>query len=135
VIRETIRTIWKAEPGGIPGNDDLGAMSAWFVFAAMGMHPQTPGRAELLLASPLFPRIEVNRANGPRIIIRAPEASMDTFYVRSLRLDGRSHARAWLPESFVMRGGTLDYALGTTPNLSWGSAAADRPVSFGPGVK
>ena len=130
VIRETVKTIWKAEPSGIPGNDDLGAMSAWFVWAAIGMHPQTPGRAELLLASPLFPRIVVHRERGPQIIIRAPEASMGTFYVQSVRLDGRPHGRAWVPESFVTRGGTLDYSLATTPNLSWASAAADRPVSF-----
>lgn len=71
VIRETIKTIWRDQPNGIPGNDDLGAMSAWFVWAAMGMHPQTPGRAELLLASPLFPRVVVHRDRGPSITIRA----------------------------------------------------------------
>ena len=131
VIRETIKTIWKAEPAGIPGNDDLGAMSAWFVFAAMGIHPQTPGRAELLLASPLFPHVVIHRERGPQITIRAPQASMETFYVQALRLDGQPYGRAWLPESFVSRGGTLEYTLATTPNLSWASAPADRPVSFG----
>jgi putative alpha-1,2-mannosidase len=133
VIRETIKTIWKDQPGGIPGNDDLGAMSAWFVWAAMGMHPQTPGRADLLLASPLFPRIVVHRERGPDISIRAPEASMDTFYVRELRLDGQPWPRAWLPEAFIEKGGALDYSLSTAPALAWASAPADRPVSFPPG--
>ena len=82
VIRETIKVLWKDTPPGIPGNDDLGAMSAWFVWAAMGMHPLAPGRAELLLASPLFPRIVVHRGNGRTITVSAPGAALDTFYVQ-----------------------------------------------------
>ena len=132
VIRETIKTIWKDQPNGIPGNDDLGAMSAWFVWAAMGMHPQTPGRAELLLASPLFPHVVVHRDRGATITIRAPQANIETFYVQDLRLDGQPYGRAWLPESFVQKGGTLEYTLSTTANLKWASAPGDRPVSFSP---
>jgi predicted alpha-1,2-mannosidase len=135
VIRETVKTLWKDAPDGIPGNDDLGAMSAWFVWAAMGMHPQTPGRAELLLASPLFPRVVIHREGGPQITIRAPQAAMDVFYVQGLRVDGQSWSKAWLPESFVEKGGTLEYALSTTPNLAWGSARADWPVSFPPSAR
>jgi putative alpha-1,2-mannosidase len=36
------------DPGGIPGNDDLGSMSSWYVWAAMGLYPGIPGRADLL---------------------------------------------------------------------------------------
>ena len=126
--------LWKDTPGGIPGNDDLGAMSAWFVWAAMGMHPLTPGRAELLLASPLFPRIVVRRASGRRSR-SAPGASLETFYVQSLRVNGRRRPRAWLPESFVATGGTLDYVLGATPSRSGEAAPDDAPPSFGPARK
>jgi len=135
VIRETIKVLWKDAPPGIPGNDDLGAMSAWFVWAAMGMHPLTPGRAELLLASPLFPRIVVRRASGQTITVRAPGASLDTFYVQSLRVNGGASSRAWLPESFIAAGGTLEYTLGTSPpSPLWGASADGAPPSFGPGA-
>ena len=133
VLRETIKVLWSDTPRGIPGNDDLGAMSAWFVWTAMGMHPLTPGRAELLLASPLFPRVTIHRANGPTITVRAPGAAQDTFYVQRLRVNGRDVTRAWLPESFITAGGTLDYTLAKTPNLQWATAPADLPPSFGPG--
>ncbi len=133
VIRETIKVLWKDTPPGIPGNDDLGAMSAWFVWAAMGMHPLAPGRAELLLASPLFPRIVVHRASGQTITVRAPGAALDTFYVHSLRVNGRVQSRAWLPESFVTAGGTLDYTLSATPHPLWGRAPGNVPPSFRPG--
>jgi predicted alpha-1,2-mannosidase len=131
-IRETIKVLWKDTPPGIPGNDDLGAMSAWFVWASMGMHPLAPGRGELLLASPLFPRIVITRANGKTITMTAPGANMDTFYVQSLKVNGQPSTKAWLPESFIANGGTLEYVLGALGNRAWGSKPADAPPSFGP---
>ncbi|TWP53763.1 glycoside hydrolase family 92 protein [Lentzea tibetensis] len=129
-IREIVNTLWSAAPSGIPGQDDLGAMSAWYVFGAMGMHPLTPGRAEMLLASPLFERIVVKRSNGVMLTITAPGASADTKYVQSLAVNGAASTKAWLPESLVQRGGTVGFTLGSKPNTSWGSSPADAPPSF-----
>jgi predicted alpha-1,2-mannosidase len=134
-VRQVVNTLWGTGPTGIPGQDDLGAMSTWYVFAAMGMHPLTPGRAELLLASPLFPQIVVHRGNGTTITVNAPGASANTMFVQSLRVNGASSNRSWLPESFVGSGGTLDYTLGSTPNTAWAAAAADAPPSFDVGTQ
>jgi predicted alpha-1,2-mannosidase len=130
VVRRAVNTLYSAVPEGEVGNDDLGAMSSWYVWAAMGMYPEVPGRAELALASPLFPQITVHRASGQSITIKAPGASADTYYVQSLKVNGSASDRAWLPESFVAKGGTLDYTLGSSPNTTWGSAPADAPPSF-----
>jgi len=46
---------------GATGNEDLGTLSASYVFAAIALFPQTPGRAELLVGSPLFPKVEQRR--------------------------------------------------------------------------
>ncbi|POX45511.1 alpha-mannosidase [Streptomyces sp. Ru71] len=129
-VRAAMRQLWSTEPGGIPGNDDLGAMSSWYVFSALGMYPQVPSRAELVLASPLFPRIEIRRPYGNDISVRAPGAAADTPYVHALRVNGRSSDRAWLPASFVRNGGRLDYTLAGTPDRTWGSDPADAPPSF-----
>jgi predicted alpha-1,2-mannosidase len=129
-VREAMNELWSDRPYGLPGNDDLGAMSAWFVWSAIGMYPGIPGRAELLLGSPLFPRIVIRRANGPTLTVTAPEARKDAPYVQSLRLDGRSSTRPWLPESFIRTGGTLEFSLGTRPNTSWGARPEDAPPSF-----
>jgi hypothetical protein len=94
------------------------------------MYPLAPGRAELLLASPLFPEIIVHRGNGTTITVNAPNASAGTFYVQNLTLNGTAWTKPWLPESFVTNGGTLNYTLGTAANPSWGSAPADTPPSF-----
>src|SRR5579864_2285783 len=131
-VRQAVDQLWSDLPYGIPGNDDLGGMSWWYGWAAMGLSPGIPGRAELLLASPLFPRLVVRRANGAILIVAAPRARAGAPYVRRLRVDGVPSTRPWLPESFAARGGRLDFDLTSTPDVHWGSAAGDAPPSFPP---
>jgi putative alpha-1,2-mannosidase len=125
-----LNTIWKNAPDGIPGNDDLGEMSSWAVFAMIGFYPEIPGRAELVLGSPLFTSVTVHRANGDVHVI-APAAATNAPYVQSLKVNGKSSSKTWLPESFALKGGTLEFDLGGTPNKSWGTQTEDQPPSFG----
>jgi predicted alpha-1,2-mannosidase len=46
-------------PAGLPGNDDAGALSSWFVLSALGLYPATPGDDRLQRAAPLFPRVRL----------------------------------------------------------------------------
>ncbi len=125
-----LNTIWKNAPNGIPGNDDLGEMSSWAVFAMMGFYPEIPGRAEFVLGSPIFTSVTVHRGNGDvHVIARA--AATNTPYVQSLKLNGKPTTRTWLPESFALHGGTLEFELGPIPNKSWGTNSGDEPPSFG----
>jgi len=130
VVRRALTTIFKPTPDGLVGNDDLGEMSSWCVWAALGLYPEAPGRAELVLASPLFPAVTIRRGNGVVIHITAPGASAENRYVQGLRVNGTTSTRPWLPESFVHGGGEVDFTLGATPNTSWGSAPGDAPPSF-----
>jgi predicted alpha-1,2-mannosidase len=130
VVRRALTTLFKPLPEGLVGNDDLGEMSSWAVWAALGMYPQAPGRAELVLASPLFPAVTIRRGNGAVLDLTAPGASAENRYVQSLRVNGATSTRPWLTESFVRTGGTLDFTLGATPNTGWGSAPGDAPPSF-----
>jgi predicted alpha-1,2-mannosidase len=131
-VRAVIDQLWSSKPEGIPGQDDLGAMSAWFVWSALGLYPQYPGRAELLIIAPLFPQVVVQRSNNVVITINAPQAADATPYVQSLKVNGQDATRAWLPESFVTSGGQLDFTLSNQPNMSWGASSSDAPPSFAP---
>jgi predicted alpha-1,2-mannosidase len=135
VVRRAQKLIWKPTPDGLVGNDDLGTMSAWYVWASLGMYPVTPGRADLVLNSPLFTRAVVKRSSGQVITINAPGASDTSYYVQSLKVDGKRSTRSWLPESFVAKGGTLDYVLGSRPDTSFGSNPADAPPSYSEGQR
>ncbi|QNE18602.1 glycoside hydrolase family 92 protein [Kribbella qitaiheensis] len=123
--REIVDTVYGTGPSGLPGNDDLGTLSAWYVFAAIGLFPQTPGRAELLVGSPLFPKVELRRSNGVRLTVEAPATSDADQYVQSLTLNGKTRAESWLPESFVLKGGRISVGLGATPT-NWGTPPTDH---------
>jgi len=125
-VREVVNTLWKPAPDGIPGNDDLGEMSSWYVWSALGLYPLLPGRAELMIGSPLFTHALIEYGDS-RISIDAPDAASDAPYVRALAVDGRTSTRAWLPADFVARGGSLRFDLSKTPSQTWATAPADRP--------
>ncbi len=123
-----MKQIWTNAPNGISGNDDLGEMSSWYVWAALGMYPLYPGRAELVLGSPLFENVTVTRPGGS-LAIHANGAEMGAPYVTAFSVNGRSSTQPWLPPFFAVSGGTLDYTLSTAPNKAWGAKPDDRPPS------
>lgn len=126
-VRQLVDTVYGTGPGGLPGNDDLGTMSAWYVFAALGIYPEKPGSANLLLGTPLFPHAVVHRAGGRNLTINAPRADAAHQYVDGVRVNGRASARSWVDGSFLAHGGRLDYRLATSPNTQWGSATSTLP--------
>jgi len=130
-VRYVINNLWGNRPDGIPGQDDLGAMSAWFVWSSLGLYPNYPGRAELLVTAPFFPRAIVRRANQVMITIEATGATPAAAYVHGLSLDGKPVSKSWLPESFVATGGTLAFTVAEQADATWGASPADPPPSFG----
>jgi putative alpha-1,2-mannosidase len=98
------------------------------VWTTLGLYPYYPGRSELLLSTPLFPRAEVIRSNGVRIVVTAEGA--DAPYVHGVTVDGANWSQAWLPEPFVAKGGEVGFTVSNRPG-SWGRAEAARPPSFG----
>lgn len=130
-VRKVLNTIWTNSPNGMPGNDDLGEMSSWYVWSAIGMYPEIPGRAELVLGSPLFSKVTIHRQLGD-IVVSANGANTNAPYVRGLKVDGKASTRTWLTESFVEHGGTLEFDLTGSPDKTWGTAPEDAPPSFEP---
>ena len=129
VVRRTLSEIFDATPSGLPGNDDLGATSAWYVWGALGLYPAIPAVGGLVVSSPAFPYVDLSFGDGRRLLIRAPGASDSRPYVRRLTLDGAAYARAWLPLERLRRpASTLSFELSGAPPPSWGAGAP--PPSF-----
>ena len=105
-------------------------MSAWYVWSALGMYPETPGTADLALGSPLFTTASITLPSGNTITINAPQAADNAPYVQSLALNGSNWPNAYLPASMITTGGTLDYTLGTSANTAWASAPSAAPPSY-----
>ncbi|MBN8851192.1 MAG: hypothetical protein BGO55_10185 [Sphingobacteriales bacterium 50-39] len=80
---------YSATPGGLPGNDDLGAMSSWYVFSALGFYPVCPGLPAYDPGTPLFRKVVLHLPSGD-VILRAPNLSARNRYVRRVMLDGKA---------------------------------------------
>jgi predicted alpha-1,2-mannosidase len=155
VVRAIVHTEYADTPVDEPGNDDLGALSSWYVWAALGLYPVTPGSADLALASPLFRDAVVTLPDGKRLVEHAPGASADTPYVSALRVSGvqaavstprcgsrtagsskgagDSWTSPWVPGSILTSGGTMTFTLTAHPDGGWGAAPAHAPPSFSAG--
>jgi predicted alpha-1,2-mannosidase len=124
-------SLYASGPFGLPNNDDLGSMSATYVWSMLGMYPENPGSDNLVFASPGVPRAEINLPSGKRIAISAPGASPTRFYVQSLKLNGAPYEKLSVPFSTLSRGSRLDWQLGTA-RTAWASGPAAAPPSYGP---
>lgn len=79
---------YSATPGGLPGNDDLGAMSSWYVFSALGFYPVCPGRPVYDIGVPLFRKVILHLSGGHDLVLRASALSVRNKHVRRLMVDG-----------------------------------------------
>jgi predicted alpha-1,2-mannosidase len=126
VVRAAM-TLFTTGPDGMTGNDDLGTMSAWYVFSSLGLYPTMSGADFLTLSSPQFPTATVRTGDGT-LTISAPGASDANRYIQRVTLNGSAVSKTWLAWSAVARGGTLTHTLGTGPS-SWGTSIAAEPPS------
>ncbi|MFJ3895797.1 lectin [Streptomyces sp. NPDC090083] len=130
-VRSIQQQIWANTPGGLAdGNDDLGAMSAWYVWSALGMFPETPGTADLALGSPVFTQAVITLPSGKTLTINGNGAADNAPYVQSATWNGSAWNNAYAPTSAITAGGTLTYTLGTSANTSWATAASAAPPSY-----
>jgi putative alpha-1,2-mannosidase len=130
VTRRAELELFTSKPNGEPGNDDLGATSAWYVFAALGVYPAIPAVGGMALNSPLFPAATIHLGNGRTIKIEGEGAAAASPYVQSLRVNGEPSEKTWIPWDKLSHGATLEFKLGSTPNKQWGTAPEDAPPSF-----
>ncbi|BBY39126.1 putative glycosidase [Mycobacterium mantenii] len=132
---DRVRGLFAPTADGEPGNDDLGALASWYVWAALGLYPATPGTPILTVGAPLFDSVEIALPANKSIRISAPGASGPRHlkYISGLRVDGQATGHTWLPESIIRTGGTLAFSLAAYPDKRWGTAEDDAPPSFGAG--
>jgi predicted alpha-1,2-mannosidase len=129
VVREIQDQLYTDAPAGLAGNDDLGAMSSWYVWSALGLYPETPGSAQPVLGSPLFNAVAIHLADGRTITETAPAAADDAPYVENLALNRSPWSATWLPADVFSTGAALAWSLGTAPDTTWGQAGSDAPPS------
>jgi putative alpha-1,2-mannosidase len=103
----------------LPGNDDVGATSGWYVWASLGLYPMIPGVPGLTMATPQFGSVTIQLADGKRLLIKRDK---NAAFVKSLKVNGKDGNSTWLPLNQVQSGGTLDFSTADTPT-AWGQAS------------
>ena len=121
-VREIMRLWFGDGPLGICGDEDGGAMSAWYVFSAMGFYPVCPGKPVYEIGSPIFDEVHIRQQNGKTFTIQANGVSDVNKYIQSAELNGNPHNLARLNHETLTRGGKLVLHMGPRPNKSWGVA-------------
>jgi predicted alpha-1,2-mannosidase len=125
VVHRIIEAQYGNRANGLPGNDDLGAMGAWYVFANIGLYPEVPGIAGFSINSPLFPHIKIHLPKG---ILDIAGGSETKCYIKLLQLNGRTYNNTWLPWEKISHGAKLNFELSEQPDKSWG--ISNLPPSF-----
>ena len=117
VVREVLTTEFSADPGGLPGNDDAGATSAWYVLAAMGLYPVAPGDGQYQLSSPLFERITLHLDpaiyDAGTFVLEAPGAGEAAPHIASASLNGQPLDGTVVTHDQIVSGGMLEMEMGT----------------------
>ena len=119
---------WRPTIDGIPGNDDLGGLSAWYVWTALGFGPFTPGAPLYMVGSPIFDRASIALRHG-HFTVEAPGASLVGKYVQSAALNGKPLERTWFGDDALRPGGVLHLGMGPLANTTWATDPADVPPS------
>jgi predicted alpha-1,2-mannosidase len=129
VITLLLEKWFTAGRAGIPGNDDSGAMSSWFLFNSIGFYPNS-GQPVYLIGTPSYPDVTIAVGNGKtlHIIARNLDPEHINHYVQSVTLNGRSIEDNWLRQEEITNGGTLVFTMGSAPN-HWGTRTPPPSLS------
>jgi len=119
-----MRERFSNNPGGLPGNDDLGSTSSWYVFSATGIYPVCPGRPLYAIGSPLFQSVTLHLPNGKKVIINCKHSSAKNPFVQSLNINGKSWREFIVSHTMLEKGNIM--------NFNMGGHASDWPLNKNP---
>ncbi|MDF3980690.1 GH92 family glycosyl hydrolase [Luteibacter sp. PPL201] len=117
-------------PTGLVGNDDLGQMSAWYIFTALGFYPVAPGSNQYVIGRPFVEKATLNLANGKRFTVSADHLDAKHPYVGKVTLDGKPLDRVFLRHEEIVAGGELHFSMQATPARDWATGADAMPYSM-----
>lgn len=126
-VRHILDSMYTAKPDGICGNEDVGQMSAWYIFSALGFYPVHPSKGTYVFGSPVVNRAELKLQGGKvfRLIVR--NNSAENKYIQRITWNGVPYAKSFFRHSELVKGGTMVVEMGAKPSPTWGVAKSFRP--------
>ena len=118
-VRQILESDYFGRPDGLPGNDDCGQISAWYVLSALGFYPVAPGVPIYQIGTPLFNEATIALPAGKSFHVVAAGASQGNRYIDSATLNGKPLDRAWVSHQEIVAGGELVFHMSAQPNPDW----------------
>jgi predicted alpha-1,2-mannosidase len=113
-VKRLLEKHYQAAPGGLPGNDDTGTMSAWAVFSMMGFYPDCPGEPYYTLTTPVFDRVEIDTPQGT-IVITASRKTTDADYIKTIKVGGKKTSNYRISHEDLLRKRNIHLNLSNRP--------------------
>ena len=126
-VHNILNREYNPTPDGLSGNDDAGQMSAWLVFSMVGFYPVCPGMPYYVIGSPGFEESIITLENGKKFKVEAKGYTEENIYIQSATLNGQPYNKCYILHKDILKGGTLSFVMGNTPNKQWASGADAMP--------
>jgi predicted alpha-1,2-mannosidase len=128
-VRFILDSLYSDKPDGLSGNEDVGQMSAWYIFSALGIYPVNPANGLYVFGSPVIDNATLHIGERKTFSIQVKNNSAANKYIQKITLNGKPYSKSYLLHKDIMRGGNLVMEMGSTPSSTWGVRPADRPYS------
>ncbi len=117
-------------PEGLPGNDDLGSTSTWYLFSSMGLYPGIPGLGGFLISKPIYSKVSITLPGGKLLELDNSQGASPSLYLQDVEFEGFSLNSTWIPWENLKNGGKLSFKVGDKESL-WGTSVKSFPPSYG----
>ena len=128
-VRHILTELYTDQHDGLSGNEDVGQMSAWYVFSALGFYPVNPANGQYVFGSPVVDKATINLPGGKKFRITVRENAGKNRYIQRMLLNGKAYTKSFLLHKDLAAGGTLEITMGPSPSPTWGIKATDLPFS------
>jgi predicted alpha-1,2-mannosidase len=132
-LKQIMNSQYAPRPDGLSGNDDLGQMSAWYIFTALGFYPVTPASDVYAIGRPFVPRATLHLTNGRSFTVSASPMDEAHPWVGAVTLNGKPLERPYIRHAEILAGGELHFRMQSAPNRQWGADNAAAPNVNGEG--
>ncbi|MDD6252878.1 MAG: GH92 family glycosyl hydrolase [Candidatus Cryptobacteroides sp.] len=115
-VRDVLSTMYRAEPDGLSGNEDVGQMSAWYIMSSLGFYEVEAGSGRYWFGVPAFDKVSLTVPGG-KLEIEARGLNAGNKYVQRVLLNGNEVKSGWINHSDIVAGGSLVFEMGPEPVL------------------
>src|SRR5665647_763966 len=116
-IHQIMSTLYSNKPDGLCGNEDMGQMSAWYVFSALGFYPVNPADGKYVFGTPQFNEIAVSLPNNKSFTVKANNVTNQNIYIERVTLNGKDYEKGYISHQQLMEGGTLEFQMSDKPGM------------------